>query len=361
LDDCRQSKLLTAALTYTCFGWPVFPLHHATARGCSCHLPTCASPAKHPRTAHGFKDATTDEGQIRAWWKRWPQANIGIATGVISRLVVVDIDPRNGGHLTLEDLEADHGQLPETVESLTGGGGRHLLYRHPGEPYRLASDSLGPGVDLKADGGYIVVPPSLHVSGRRYEWEVLSNPGDTLVAPAPAWLPFYDLTEPHRRTPYHHMASPQGEGAPGHDYNTQATRAEVLSLLEAHGWHVAYRRGDVDYLCRPGKHGRACSATLGFVADTVLYLFSTNAPPFEALHAYDPFGIYARLEHDGDFTAAARALAALDYGERNIEAKAGRQSPSGAGRSPPPSRPYTGYRGYQGYRGYGRYRSPRKG
>jgi hypothetical protein len=131
----------------------------------------------------------------------------------------------------------------------------------------------------------------------------------------------------------------------------------VLRLLEAHGWRVAYARGDVNYLCRPGKHGRACSATLGFVGDTILYVFSTNATPFEAQHSYDAFGIYARLEHASDFTAAARALVAMGYGEHprssptaSIQREAGIDVDPWEGISTLRLKPYQGYQRYRGIR-----------
>src|SRR5262245_44737681 len=158
----QDNPFLQTALDYDWRDWPVFPLHTPTRRGCSCCLPMYASVGKHPRTEHGFKDASIDAGQIRRCWQRWPQANTGLGTGAIGQLVVVDIGRRNGGHLTLEELNAKHGSIPDTIKGLTGGCGQHLLFQHPGEAYRLAGDSLGAGVDLKGNGGSIVVPPSRH-------------------------------------------------------------------------------------------------------------------------------------------------------------------------------------------------------
>ncbi len=180
---------LAAALDYAQRGWPVFPAYNLTATGaCTCGPTPCGSPGKHPRTAHGLSDATTDEAQIRLWWQRWPFANIAIRTGTVSGIVVIDIDPRNGGDETLATLQLAHGRLPDTAESLTGGGGRHLLFQHPGGEVRSRSGALGPGVDVKADGGYIIAPPSRHVSGRGYEWESSSNPADVPLALLPDWL-----------------------------------------------------------------------------------------------------------------------------------------------------------------------------
>jgi Bifunctional DNA primase/polymerase, N-terminal len=192
---------LKAALAYASHGWLIIPVRTAHHGRCSCGSHECVSPAKHPHAPRGLRDASTDAAQIRAWWQCWPGTNIGIRTGAVSGLVVVDIDPRNGGDVTLEELEAEHGRLPDTVESLAGGGGRHLLYRHPGEPYPLASYSPGPGVDLKADGGYIVAPPLGHASGRPYTWELSREPDVTPLAPAPAWIPFYDPADVRQAHP----------------------------------------------------------------------------------------------------------------------------------------------------------------
>lgn len=189
MNGAATLTLLDAALDYARRGWPVFPCHTPTRGGCSCRdAERCSDIGKHPRTEHGLKDATTDEATIRQWWRRWPDANIGIVTGKASGLLVLDVDPRHGGDATLAELEREHGRLPDTVESLTGGGGRHILFRCPGYPVKSGAGTLGPGLDVKADGGYIVAPPSLHLRGRRYEWEVSSHPDDIPIAEPPAWL-----------------------------------------------------------------------------------------------------------------------------------------------------------------------------
>lgn len=179
-------RLLAAALKYATWGWPVFPLHSVRDGKCSCGQERCTSPGKHPRSAHGLKDATTDEGTIRKWWHQWPDANIGVATGAISGLVVLDIDPGRGGAEAFDTLMHRHGPLPSTLEQTTGGGGRHLFFKHPGSQLKVPSrnGALGPGLDVKGDGGYVVIPPSLHSSGRRYQWNGLTFD----VAPLPDWL-----------------------------------------------------------------------------------------------------------------------------------------------------------------------------
>jgi hypothetical protein len=181
----RQSNL-DAALAYAARGWPVFPLHTPTADGCSCGKLGCEHPGKHPRTQRGFHDSTTDETTIQQWWTEWPGANIGIVTGAASGFIVLDIDPRHGGDETLVELQRQHGLLPQTIESITGGGGRHIRLQHPGGQVKCRT--IATGIDVKGDGGYIVAPPSLHASGQRYEWELSSHPDDTQLAPVPDWL-----------------------------------------------------------------------------------------------------------------------------------------------------------------------------
>jgi putative DNA primase/helicase len=182
----NNEKLKRAALWYAARGWPVIPLHSVRDGRCSCGR-ACSSPGKHPRTLHGAKDASTDEAQIERWWTRWPDANIGICTGVGSGIVALDVDPRHGGAESLADLEQEYGELPATVESLTGGGGRHLGFKHPGGTVRNRSN-IRPGVDLRGDGGHLVAPPSVHANGRQYCWREGHGPHELAPAEMPAWL-----------------------------------------------------------------------------------------------------------------------------------------------------------------------------
>ena len=165
--------LLEAALAYAAMGLPVFP---------------CAPRGKKPITQNGFHDATADEAMIRRWWQATPQANIGMATGTPSGLIVIDIDPRHGGDESVEHLQVHHGKLPPTAESLTGSKGRHLFFQHPGDRVACSQSKLAPGIDIKGDGGYVILPPSLHPNGGHYVWELSSDIGVTGPAPCPEWL-----------------------------------------------------------------------------------------------------------------------------------------------------------------------------
>lgn len=136
-------------------------------------------------------------GEVARWWARWPEAGLGIVTGSVSGLIVLDVDPEKGGRASLAALEAEHGRLPATVQVATGGGGRHWYFRHPGGRFACAV-GLRPGLDLRGDGGYVVAPPSIHPSGRPYV-TVAGTPAEP--APAPGWLSA--LLPPARPRPGH--------------------------------------------------------------------------------------------------------------------------------------------------------------
>jgi hypothetical protein len=135
--------------------------------------------------------------EVQAWFSGWPEAGIGIVTGALSGLVVLDIDVRHGGEASLERLERHHGRLPATVECRSGGGGRHLYFAHPGALLRNKV-GLAPGVDLRGDGGYVVAPPSLHASGVRYAWVRDRRPAMADLAPLPDWVLRQAIEQPGR-------------------------------------------------------------------------------------------------------------------------------------------------------------------
>ena len=163
--------MLQAVLWYAKHGLPVFP---------------CGVRGKEPLTKHGFKDASTDPAQIREWWGKWPNANIGVPTGTVTHLLVLDCDPRNGGPADRADIIAKLGPIPDTDEQITGGGGRHLFFGYSGG---RAPKTLAQGIDLKGDGGYVVVAPSLHPNGNSYQWDGVKGAQALLhPAEAPPWL-----------------------------------------------------------------------------------------------------------------------------------------------------------------------------
>ena len=176
--ESQQQEVVTpvqAALSYAARGWLVFPCHSIVDGHCTCSagIECDQKPGKHPRTEHGHKDATTNVQVIQQWWRRWPTANIGIATGRGSNLAVLDVDPKHDGPQNLAILENRHGGMPFTVEVITGSGGQHYYFTYPSTLHIPSSVSkLGAGLDIRGDGGYIIAPPSLHLSGRSYEWEL---------------------------------------------------------------------------------------------------------------------------------------------------------------------------------------------
>jgi putative DNA primase/helicase len=172
-ESLMTTNLNKQALRYASYGLPVVPMNPVRKGRCLCHKGiTCERPGKHPKTAHGVKDATTNREQIVAWWTDYPDENVGIAPGRSAGIIVLDIDPRHGGNETLKALEVELGALPETVTAMTGGGGRHLFFKHPPFPVRkdTAGKLFGAGVDVLCDGCIAVAPPSRHASGQRYAW-----------------------------------------------------------------------------------------------------------------------------------------------------------------------------------------------
>lgn len=156
-QDAERNGLLEAALQYAGRGWRVFPLHTVDRTGqCTCGH-ACGSPGKHPRTRSGLKDATLDAAAIEAWWQKWPDANVAIATG--SGLVVLDVDGPEG----LAELQA----LKPLAPTLTARTGRgfHLFYAGDG----VRSSARGK-LHVRGEGGYVVAAPSRHASGRAYAW-----------------------------------------------------------------------------------------------------------------------------------------------------------------------------------------------
>lgn len=224
--------LLEFAKQYARAGWPVLPLHTVVGGVCSCRLGgDCKHGGKHPRIPNGVHGASTNETQIAGWWHRWPDANVGIATGRASGVWVLDIDPRNGGDESFANLcgEASNGQLEQAmrVVSKTGGGGSHLLFAYPDGGVSSGGSSFGDGIDVKSDGGYIVAPPSLHVSGKGYEWD--EHVAITDVGPAPAFIADKLAAAPPAAT----QAPPRPRGAPKLNERQIADVTAALAVVPA--------------------------------------------------------------------------------------------------------------------------------
>lgn len=172
---------------YLRLGWHVFPVYEVEDGRCSCTSGRqCGSPGKHPRLGRQY-EPSNDTQQVAKWWRTWPNANIGCCPGP-SDMIVLDIDPRNGGDETLLAMEQANGELPDCPTALTGGGGLHLWFKRPSSMVTCSSAVLGPGVELKADTGYVVMPPSMHISGVRYAWDVGRHIDDTEAPELPEWI-----------------------------------------------------------------------------------------------------------------------------------------------------------------------------
>ena len=169
-------SLLDAALTYAELGWYVFP---------------CNPLNKRPLTEHGVKDATVDETTIRTWWgSKWPSAMIAVATGTISGLLVLDIDIDAGRGINGEEAlsrRLNGNALPEELTSVrTPRGGRHIYFAYPeGRVIRNSAGKLGKGLDVRAQGGYVICPPSVNGDGIEYRWDPEQW---GVLYPAPEWL-----------------------------------------------------------------------------------------------------------------------------------------------------------------------------
>ena len=241
-----RAQLLEAALAAAERGWSVVPMHAAAGGRCTCGDPSCPAPGKHTRIAWKRRmREPADIEQVRRWWRRWPEANLGVVTGAVSSLVVLDVDPRHGGDDSLAALEAVHGPVPPTVRSLTGGGGHHLYFAHPG--VAVPSRSIAPGLDVKGDGGLVVCPPSRHVSGGVYAWNAGRSPDETPTADLPWWVGAMARgSSPGRGRPdLRQHASP---------VRTEGERAEFEALWSRVG--VDLQPGDHTYLCpfHPDHH-----------------------------------------------------------------------------------------------------------
>lgn len=186
-------SLLDNALSLASFGLSIVPVHHPVKHGeitaCSCSKGACCSSiGKHPLPTNWGAVATKEPESLKAWWRTIKKANTGVVTGQPSGIIVVDIDPRHGGDESLDNLQVKHGKLPDTAMVITGSGGSHIYFKHPGQIVKNSAGAIGAGIDIRGDGGFVVGPGSLHASGGYYEWEASSEPADVGFAEMPEWL-----------------------------------------------------------------------------------------------------------------------------------------------------------------------------
>lgn len=210
---------------------------------------------KEPLTRNGCKDASKDPNIISAWLNRWHDANIGIATGSVSGIWVLDVDGEDG-EASLRDLLQKYGDLPKTKEAITGSGGRHIYFLMPPDTKVFNSvKTLAPGLDVRGDGGYVVAPPSIHPNGKSYEWS--ENSAETIQA-APEWL--LNLLKKPINSPIPGVAADWRELVKGvsegqrNDALTRVSGALLASKLDpdialelCFGWNDSFCEPPMDY------------------------------------------------------------------------------------------------------------------
>lgn len=176
-DELREAAIFYAKEQ----GYRVFPVHGIDDNGnCTCGRPKCSHPGKHPIHNGGFKNATDDIEIINAWWTRYPGSNIGLPTGSINGLMVIDVDKDNPG--AMEEFYSL--ELPETTLARSGGGGIHAYFQYPHD-FEITTNSkqFRGKLDIRGRGGYVLLSPSNHASGNQYRWE-----REIEAVPLPDWV-----------------------------------------------------------------------------------------------------------------------------------------------------------------------------
>ncbi len=218
---------LEAALAYSRMRWRIFPCHSIvqtdSGPACSCGKGDCGSPGKHPRNARGFKDATDDVAQIKRWWSKWCDANIALATG--SGIAVFDIDGQEGFD-EFKTLVAANSPVPDTLVASTGRGFHLVFATRPGAG-QVRNSARG-NVHVRGEGGYIIVAPSNHISGRNYQW-VKKGPVGALPEWLRQWSQGYEIANKNTIEPFDGLGQ-----LPAHlqSKNTKNISAQALESLK---------------------------------------------------------------------------------------------------------------------------------
>lgn len=216
--NVKSDSMSGAARRYAQLGWSVIPIR---ARGKRPLVPWVELQQRRAAAA-----------EFERWFRQWPDANVGIVTGRISGLVVIDVDPVHGGSASLDAIVREHGPLPSGVEAVTGGGGRHLYFGHPGGTVANRA-GVFPGIDVRGDGGCVVAPPSVHESGARYRWVPAHGAGERPLPVLPDWAIELLQAGPKRGHPLQHWRTLVGEGVSAGQRNS--TLASLTGHLLWHG------------------------------------------------------------------------------------------------------------------------------
>jgi hypothetical protein len=290
---------------------------------------------KRPPVAAWQDVATTNTGTITQWFTGiYQDHGIGIVTGENDqgwRFIVLDIDNKDSdtGSRTLAELQQQNSPLPDTVTAITGGGGMHLLYRladHHPMPSNGAGRYLGESIDIRGHNAQILVAPTTHPNGNRYEWADGHAIGEIAVAEAPDWL--LALLNPQEQ-PATPLEPRESNGSPTED--TGDTRAGTLfnratrwdDLLLADGWQPHHLdHGNTQHWTRPAKAVRdGVSATVNHNDNDKLTVFTTAINNLPA-GTYDRFGYWVATRYQGNFTQAARDLSKQNNQDRDTDIRA---------------------------------------
>lgn len=314
---------LEIALSYAAAGWSLVPVLADGSKSPSCSWKQ-------------YQNTPPSEAQIRAWYK---SGSLGIALihGAVSDASeVLDFDSYEAWEAFC-GLVREHnaGELLDRFPRvITPSGGRHVYWKLAnwddiqGNLKLASSAEKKTLIETRGEGGYTLAPGSpsaCHPTQKSYQ---LQAPGDlakvpTITSSERTFLlglarSLNRWVEPERMSrppvPRTTIPSMMPNLQPGEDFNQRSTTASMLALLTKHGWTCGISRDGGYELLRPGKKGRGSSATLGIVAEGVLYVFSSNAAPFDQQHGYDPFAIYTHLEASGDWAQAARQLSDQGFG-----------------------------------------------
>lgn len=287
---------------------------------------------KWPQGLAAWQDAATvDSDIIDAWWTGlYKDHGVGIVTGARSGIWALDVDAPEGLR-SLRKLVDEHGPLPRTVTARTGGGGLHILFQwdpnHPIRNIQSRPDLLGKGLDVRGEGGQIVVYPSIHPNGTRYEWgewplrpQQKEKWGDGNIVAAPQWLyEKYDtvaVTDKPKKVPTEHQIDPDSPA------DAVYGMYDYAELLESDGWTHHSTHGDDTWWTRPDKTPQDGHSAVLHGPDGPLVVFSSNAPP-ELLEGarieadggtgwvLSLFDYLTATQHGGDSSAAAKAVRKL--------------------------------------------------
>lgn len=299
----RSENPLDWALRYAALGLRVIPIKPGQ---------------KSPAPMEWVEAASSDPDVIEAWWNGlYSGHGVGLVLGRVRDdrwLFAVDIDQHGvDGAAVWDDLCVRNGFPPDTVTALTGGGGTHLIYWSPTE---IRNSRLADGIDIRGAGGQILVEPTIHPNGQPYMWEDQAGPFDHKFSQAPDWL--LDLLQPAEPDPPRQPAAPPGDDRPG---DLWAAETAWSDLLERDGWtlHHVDRDGE-QHWTRPGKDRReGTSATVGYKGSDILKVFTSSVPLLHPDETYTKIGYLAATRYDGDFSAAARALAQKGYRAPDVD------------------------------------------